>query len=205
LRARSPVIEDTGFGATPEPFEDVLHKVDLRQTWPLLLIWSLPEALLLSNQLLSSPLPLKIHFAKSTASKMWPTGHLHLNASTVKMKIPGLYTKLTEAEILISGAPKISHKKRPGMLVHYNPSYSGGGGRRISSSRPAQAKLVRPYIKNKIQTKGLGHGSSGRASPTMEPGVGGSRWFCSTFTCVSPALGGSDRLSPPISLYTVLE
>jgi hypothetical protein len=37
------------------------------------------------------------------------------------------------------------------MVVHaYNPSYSGGRHRRISSSRPAQAKLVKPYLKEYI-------------------------------------------------------
>jgi hypothetical protein len=30
-----------------------------------------------------------------------------------------------------------------------NPSYSEGGGRRITSSRPAQAKLARPKTYNK--------------------------------------------------------
>jgi hypothetical protein len=29
----------------------------------------------------------------------------------------------------------------------YNPSYRGGGGRRISSLRPVQEKLGRPYLK----------------------------------------------------------
>jgi hypothetical protein len=47
--------------------------------------------------------------------------------------------------------------KQPGMVVHAcNPSSSGGRGRRISSLRPAQAKSVRPYLKNKIKTTGLG-------------------------------------------------
>jgi hypothetical protein len=41
------------------------------------------------------------------------------------------------------------------MVVHsYNPSYSGDGGRSISISRAAQAKLAKPYLKNKIQRKG---------------------------------------------------
>jgi hypothetical protein len=35
-----------------------------------------------------------------------------------------------------------------------NPSYSGGGGR-ILSLRPAQAKLGRACLKNKTQTKGV--------------------------------------------------
>jgi hypothetical protein len=35
-------------------------------------------------------------------------------------------------------------------------SYSESGGRRIMSSRPTPAKLTRPYLKNKIKTKGLG-------------------------------------------------
>jgi hypothetical protein len=39
------------------------------------------------------------------------------------------------------------------MGVHiYNPSYSGGRGRRISNPD----KLVETYLKNKIKTKGLG-------------------------------------------------
>jgi hypothetical protein len=43
------------------------------------------------------------------------------------------------------------------MVVHAcNPTYSEDGSRRITSFRPAQAKLVKPYIKNKkIQTKWL--------------------------------------------------
>jgi hypothetical protein len=32
----------------------------------------------------------------------------------------------------------------------------GGGGRKIESSRSAQEKLVRSYLKNKTQNKGLG-------------------------------------------------
>jgi hypothetical protein len=44
-----------------------------------------------------------------------------------------------------------------GMAVHTcNPSYSGGEGRRISISRSAKAKLVRPYLKNKIKRAGGG-------------------------------------------------
>jgi hypothetical protein len=38
----------------------------------------------------------------------------------------------------------------------YNPSYSGGGGRKITSSKLSLPKLVRPYLKNKIQIKGVG-------------------------------------------------
>jgi hypothetical protein len=34
-----------------------------------------------------------------------------------------------------------------------NPSYSRGGGRRITSLRPAWAKLARPYLKNKVKAK----------------------------------------------------
>jgi hypothetical protein len=40
----------------------------------------------------------------------------------------------------------------------YNLNYFGGRGRRIKSSRPAQVKVaVRPCLKNKIKTKGLGN------------------------------------------------
>jgi hypothetical protein len=42
-----------------------------------------------------------------------------------------------------------------------NPSYSGSGCRRIMSSRLAQAKLLRPCLKNKSLKKGCGHSSSG--------------------------------------------
>jgi hypothetical protein len=43
------------------------------------------------------------------------------------------------------------------VVVHIcNPIYSGGGDRRSSSVRPDQAKLVRPCLKSKIKTKGLG-------------------------------------------------
>jgi hypothetical protein len=45
-----------------------------------------------------------------------------------------------------------------GVVVYTcNPNYSGEGGRRISSLRLAWAKVVaRPYLKDKITTKGLG-------------------------------------------------
>jgi hypothetical protein len=36
-----------------------------------------------------------------------------------------------------------------------NPSYSGSRGRKTGSLRPAQAKLERPCLKNKIQMKEL--------------------------------------------------
>jgi hypothetical protein len=42
------------------------------------------------------------------------------------------------------------------VIIPFNPSHSGGRGRRISSSRTGQAKLVRPYLKNKIKTKRAG-------------------------------------------------
>jgi hypothetical protein len=42
------------------------------------------------------------------------------------------------------------------MVVHScNPSYSGRRDRRLTSSKPAQAKLSRPYLENKIKIKGL--------------------------------------------------
>jgi hypothetical protein len=42
-------------------------------------------------------------------------------------------------------------------VVHAsNPSFLEDGDRRIASSRPVLANLVRPYIKNKMQVKGLG-------------------------------------------------
>jgi hypothetical protein len=46
---------------------------------------------------------------------------------------------------------------KPSVEAHvYNPSYSGGKGRKIKSSRPAPAKLGRPCLNNKMQAKGLG-------------------------------------------------
>jgi hypothetical protein len=36
-----------------------------------------------------------------------------------------------------------------------NPSYSGGGGRKIMSLSLIRAKLARPCLKNKIKPKGL--------------------------------------------------
>jgi hypothetical protein len=46
--------------------------------------------------------------------------------------------------------------KQAGVVVHTcNPSYSGGRGRKIPSSRPGQARLMRLYLKTKIQTKVL--------------------------------------------------
>jgi hypothetical protein len=48
---------------------------------------------------------------------------------------------------LTRSKPKITV---PGMVTHAcNPSYSTDRDRRIMSSRSAQAKLVRPYLKNK--------------------------------------------------------
>jgi hypothetical protein len=42
------------------------------------------------------------------------------------------------------------------MVAHSsNPKYSGGRGKKIESSRPAQVKLERPYLKNKIKLKRL--------------------------------------------------
>jgi hypothetical protein len=42
------------------------------------------------------------------------------------------------------------------MVVHScNSSYLGGRSRRIESSRPVQAELARPYLRNKIKTKWL--------------------------------------------------
>jgi hypothetical protein len=41
------------------------------------------------------------------------------------------------------------------MAHAYNPSYLGGEGLRISSSRPALATLERPCLKNKMQSKEL--------------------------------------------------
>jgi hypothetical protein len=49
------------------------------------------------------------------------------------------------------------------MVVHdCNPSYLAGRSRRISGLRPISAKLLRPYLKNKIQKapKGWGKGAS---------------------------------------------
>jgi hypothetical protein len=56
----------------------------------------------------------------------------------------------------INACPKIL---KLGVVAHtYPPSSSGDRGRRIVSSRLALAKLVRPYLKIKIQAKGLGWG-----------------------------------------------
>jgi hypothetical protein len=44
----------------------------------------------------------------------------------------------------------------PGEVVcACNPSYLGGGSKRVESSRPASAKLARLCLKTKINTKGL--------------------------------------------------
>jgi hypothetical protein len=55
------------------------------------------------------------------------------------------------------------------MVVHTNNlSYLGGRGKSTARSRPAQAKLVKPYLKNKIKFKkkkgkrDSGYSSSGR-------------------------------------------
>jgi hypothetical protein len=50
------------------------------------------------------------------------------------------------------------------MVVHICKSnYSGDRSRVLMHLRPAQAKLARPYLKDKIQTKGLGMWLSGIA------------------------------------------
>jgi hypothetical protein len=42
----------------------------------------------------------------------------------------------------------------PVMVFHsYNPSFLGGRGKRIVSSRPIQGKLGRLYLKNEINKK----------------------------------------------------
>jgi hypothetical protein len=68
----------------------------------------------------------------------------------------------------------------PDKVVHtYNTSYWGGGDR-TASERQAQEKLEIHYLKNKIQTKGLGDGSSGR-DPGCKPQY-------STHTCTQTTL-----------------
>jgi hypothetical protein len=42
------------------------------------------------------------------------------------------------------------------VLHSCNPNYWKGGHRRIASSRAARSKFVRPYLKNKTKTKGVG-------------------------------------------------
>jgi hypothetical protein len=45
-------------------------------------------------------------------------------------------------------------KTKPDVMAQaYNSSYLGGGGRRISSLRPAQAKLVKPTLSQKQNQK----------------------------------------------------
>jgi hypothetical protein len=45
----------------------------------------------------------------------------------------------------------------PGVMVYScNANYSRDRGKRISSSKPVEVKIVRFCVKNKIQTKGLG-------------------------------------------------
>jgi hypothetical protein len=68
----------------------------------------------------------------------------------------------------------LTFKIRVKLMVHTcNPSNSGGRGRRILSSRQARAKLVRPYLKNKIK-RGWRGVSSGRAPAQHVLGPG----FC---------------------------
>jgi hypothetical protein len=51
----------------------------------------------------------------------------------------------------------VRKKRGLGMVVHaYNPSLLEGRSRKITSSKSTWAKLVRCYLKNKIQTKQLG-------------------------------------------------
>jgi hypothetical protein len=66
----------------------------------------------------------------------------------------------------------------PGMLKTLgNPIYLGGGGRRIMKPRPTWAKLLTPYLRNKIKTKGLRHGLRGRTClACRKPWVQSSDW-----------------------------
>jgi hypothetical protein len=61
-------------------------------------------------------------------------------------------TTVTTSDLEANPSTKdVEDKEKPGMMVHAcNPGYLGGRSRRILSSRPARAKLVRPYLKNKI-------------------------------------------------------
>jgi hypothetical protein len=52
------------------------------------------------------------------------------------------------------------------VVLDSNTSCWGSGGRKIPSLRPAWAKLVIAYLKNKIKTKKLGYSSSGRCLPS---------------------------------------
>jgi hypothetical protein len=61
------------------------------------------------------------------------------------------------------------------MVVHtHNPSYSGSEDRRIKSSRPAQAKLVRPMS----NTKGLRAPSKLECSPSMHQALSSKSLNC---------------------------
>jgi hypothetical protein len=65
---------------------------------------------------------------------------------------------------LLEISPSRSSMNPLGMVADAcNPSYLEGRGRRITSSRPAWAKLARPYLKTKCKQKGWGCGSNGRA------------------------------------------
>jgi hypothetical protein len=51
---------------------------------------------------------------------------------------------------------KIRRDKLDIVAFGYNPSCSGSEGKKTASLRTAQAMLMRTYIKNKTQIKGLG-------------------------------------------------
>jgi hypothetical protein len=77
--------------------------------------------------------------------------HIHIFKTTLKSTVYS-YTYMSYM-IVEKLNTKISRKGGHGG-IHYNLSHSGGRGRKINNSRPAQ--LVRPYLKSKIQRKGLG-------------------------------------------------
>jgi hypothetical protein len=61
------------------------------------------------------------------------------------------------------GRPQYQQTKQ-GMVVHaYNPKYVGGISRKIVVQGQSREISTRPYLKNNLKSKGLDHGSSGRA------------------------------------------
>jgi hypothetical protein len=70
-----------------------------------------------------------------------------------------------------------------GVGVHAcNPSYLGGIGRRIMSSRPTGAKLSRLYLRNKIQSKGWGMVQVVACLPSMCEALGSNSGITHTHT-----------------------
>jgi hypothetical protein len=83
----------------------------------------------------------------------------------IEFRIICILTSNNDQPLTNSASSFNKTEEEPGMAMHTcNPSYSGGRGRgqKITSSRVTPA-VSEALSKNKVQRKGLGPGSNGRA------------------------------------------